>query len=100
MNGSSSPGETSFQSKDSMEDDMELTGKNCLITGANSGLGLAVSKQFAQRGANMILVCRSEEKGDAAVREISVKAPEAKTDLMICDMASMRSIHDFIDDTC
>jgi NAD(P)-dependent dehydrogenase (short-subunit alcohol dehydrogenase family) len=76
---------------------MSISGKNCLITGANTGLGLAVSKKFAQMDANTILVCRNNEKGEKAVLEISKETPNASVDLMVCDLASMRSIQGFID---
>lgn len=36
-----------------------LEGKTCLITGANSGLGFAIAKQLADRGANLILAIRN-----------------------------------------
>jgi NAD(P)-dependent dehydrogenase (short-subunit alcohol dehydrogenase family) len=77
---------------------MTLSGKNCLITGANSGLGFAVSKKFANRGANTILVCRNKEKGENAVLEIKKETPNASVELMICDLASMKSIQSFIRD--
>ena len=77
---------------------MTFTGKNCLITGANSGLGFAVSKKFASMGANTILVCRNEEKGKNALLEIKKETPNASVDLMICDLASMKSIQSFIGD--
>lgn len=38
---------------------MSLSNKNCLITGANTGLSFAVAKQFAAQGANTILACRN-----------------------------------------
>jgi NAD(P)-dependent dehydrogenase (short-subunit alcohol dehydrogenase family) len=75
---------------------MTLSGKNCLITGANTGLGLAVSKKFAGMGANTILVCRNKDKGEKAVLEIKEELPDALLDLMICDLASMKSIQSFI----
>ncbi len=77
---------------------MTFTGKNCLITGANSGLGFAVSKKFASMGANTILVCRNKEKGENALLEIKKETPNASVDLMICDLASMKSIQSFIKD--
>lgn len=77
---------------------MTLSGRNCLITGASSGLGLAVSKEFANKGANTILLCRNKEKGENAVLEIKKETPSASVELMICDLASMKSIQSFIND--
>ena len=36
-----------------------LDGKVCLVTGANAGLGYAIATELAQRGATLILACRS-----------------------------------------
>ena len=77
---------------------MTFSGKNCLITGANSGLGFAVSRKLASKGANTILVCRNKEKGENALLEIKKETPNASVDLMICDLASMKSIQSFIRD--
>ena len=77
---------------------MTFSGKNCLITGANSGLGFAVSRKLASKGANTILVCRNKEKGENALLKIKKETPDASVDLMICDLASMKSIQSFIKD--
>ena len=77
---------------------MTLSGKNCLITGANTGLGLAVSKKFASMGANTILLCRNKEKGEKAVYEVKKETPNASIELMICDLSSMKSIQSFIEE--
>ena len=77
---------------------MNISGKTCLITGASSGLGLAVSKKFANMGANTIMLCRTKEKGENAVLEIKKETPNASVDSMICDLASMKSIQSFIKD--
>lgn len=76
---------------------MTLTGINFLVTGASSGLGLAVSKKIAREGANTIMLCRNKERGENAVKEIKTEAPNALVDLMICNLASMKSIKSFID---
>ncbi|UCG43580.1 MAG: SDR family NAD(P)-dependent oxidoreductase [candidate division WOR-3 bacterium] len=77
---------------------MKLAGKHCLVTGANSGLGLAVSKKLAGMGANTILVCRSRAKGEAALQEIKRETPDASLELMTCDLSSMKSIRSFLDE--
>jgi NAD(P)-dependent dehydrogenase (short-subunit alcohol dehydrogenase family) len=75
---------------------MTFSQRNVLITGASSGLGLAVSKRFAQLGANVILLCQTEESADRAVAQIREEAPNASLRPMICDLASMASVNGFI----
>ena len=50
--------------------DVDLTGKLALITGANSGIGFALSKELAARGATVYLLCRNAERAKRAVTEI------------------------------
>jgi FlaA1/EpsC-like NDP-sugar epimerase len=46
----------------------ELTGQTVIITGANAGLGFEAAKHFARmKPGKLILACRSEERGNAAV---------------------------------
>lgn len=40
----------------------EFSGKVVLVTGASQGIGLEISRQFAQLGAEVIMVARHEEK--------------------------------------
>lgn len=71
---------------------MDYSGKNCLITGANSGLGFALAKRFAALGAETIMVCRNHEKGKQSVLDIKKETPSASINLLICDLSSMKSI--------
>lgn len=48
----------------------ELKGKTAIITGANCGIGRATALELAKRQARVILACRSEEKGKAAISDI------------------------------
>lgn len=47
-----------------------MSGRVCLITGGNSGLGRATAEELAARGAFVWLLCRSRERGQAAVEAI------------------------------
>ena len=48
----------------------KLEGKIALITGGNSGIGLATAKQFVNEGAYVFITGRREPELDAAVKEI------------------------------
>src|SRR4051794_5116026 len=47
-----------------------LRDKIAVITGGGSGINFAIAKRFAQHGAKVVLLGRSEEKLDRAVAEI------------------------------
>jgi NAD(P)-dependent dehydrogenase (short-subunit alcohol dehydrogenase family) len=48
----------------------KLEGKIALITGGNSGIGLATAKQFVNEGAYVFITGRREPQLSAAVKEI------------------------------
>ena len=47
-----------------------LSGKTCLVTGANSGIGKALSTALADFGANIIMVCRNQVRGEKALTNL------------------------------
>ena len=49
---------------------VDLSGRVAVVTGANSGIGKATSRALAERGAEVFLLCRSEERGRAALHEL------------------------------
>ena len=76
-------------------DDERLEGKTCLVTGANSGLGKAVAIQLAQRGAHVIMACRSgiPEAGEEICR-ISGNPSVEMVRLDLSDLQAIRACCD------
>ena len=64
-----------------------------LITGATSGIGLAAAVELARRGAQLVVIARSETKANEAVRRIRAAAGEgAVVDTLLADLAPQASI--------
>ncbi|MDV6374067.1 SDR family NAD(P)-dependent oxidoreductase [Deinococcus arenicola] len=57
-----------------------------LITGASSGIGAAIARQLAARGANVILVARSEGKLRALADELSLQY-DVEAEVMAADLS-------------
>lgn len=74
-------------------DDMpDLTGRTALVTGANSGLGLASAEALASHGALVLLACRNPERGESALAQVSTAAEVAKPRLVQLDLADLASV--------
>jgi NAD(P)-dependent dehydrogenase (short-subunit alcohol dehydrogenase family) len=69
-----------------------MSGKICIVTGANSGIGKETALGLAQMGARVVMVCRNAEKGKAALEEIRRESGSSQIDLLIADMSSQASV--------
>jgi len=76
----------------------QLSGKTCVVTGANIGIGKETALGLARLGAAVVLVCRDQGRGEAAQREIKQKSGNDRVELMICDFSSQASIRQFAKD--
>jgi NAD(P)-dependent dehydrogenase (short-subunit alcohol dehydrogenase family) len=59
----------------------KLEGRIAVITGANSGIGLATAKRFAQEGARVFMTGRRQAELDAAVQEVGPSARGVQGDI-------------------
>jgi len=78
------------------DDIPDLTGKVIIVTGSNSGLGFEEAKEFARKGAQTILACRSMDKAKAALAQMLAAVPNAPAEIMHLDLASQVSVHQFV----
>jgi NAD(P)-dependent dehydrogenase (short-subunit alcohol dehydrogenase family) len=72
-----------------------IKGKTCLITGANTGIGKETTRQIAELGARVVMVCRNKEKGEKARQEIVETTNNKDIDLLICDLSSLKNVKQF-----
>jgi NAD(P)-dependent dehydrogenase (short-subunit alcohol dehydrogenase family) len=70
--------------------------KVILITGANSGIGKAASLELAKSGFHVVMVCRDVNKGEKARQEVIAASGNSLVDLMICDLADLASVREFV----
>ncbi|MCC6527529.1 MAG: SDR family oxidoreductase [Polyangiaceae bacterium] len=70
--------------------DRDLAGRFIVITGANTGIGLATAEILAARGAKLALACRSEAKTLPVVEALRRQGGEAE--FVALDLASLASV--------
>ena len=70
-----------------------FTGRTVVVTGANSGLGLAEATQLARVGAKVVLAVRDTAKGEKAAASI-----DGDTEVRRLDLADLASIRTFADE--
>lgn len=78
-----------------LRDIPDLGGRIAIVTGANSGLGYWTSLHLARHGADVVMACRSMDKGEAARQQILAVEPNARLSVMPLDLADLDSTRRF-----
>ena len=71
--------------------DLSLTGKRAVITGAASGIGLAIARLFAEQGASVVLIDLDPQAAAAAAAKISTDFQATAIGLG-CDVSSEEAV--------
>jgi len=64
-----------------------------LITGANSGIGLATAQGLAQAGYQLIVLVRSQEKGEATKKWIQRFNPATLVEIVVADLEDLAAVN-------
>lgn len=72
--------------------DVDLAGRRCLVTGANAGIGFATAKALADLGAEVVMLCRSKDRGERAAEEIRSSTGSSQVSVVELDMSDLKAV--------
>lgn len=74
---------------------LDLSGRTYIVTGANSGAGLATTEQLVRQGAHVVAACRRPAAGEAAVKHL--ERERGSVQVMELDLGSLASVRRFVE---
>jgi retinol dehydrogenase-12 len=72
----------------------KLLGRTALVTGATDGIGLVIAREIAAKGARVLLVGRSERKGQAACQTVRQAVAGAQVEFHRADLSATAEVAD------
>jgi short-subunit dehydrogenase len=73
-----------------------IDGGTVLVTGASSGIGMAIAREIASRAKGIVLVARRVERLEKLRDELLKTRPELRVEVMPCDLAKREDVERFV----
>lgn len=70
----------------------EMDGRVCVVTGASGGIGRATAVELARRGAAVVLVIRSRERGQDVLAQIQRETGRGDARLVLADLSRQADV--------
>lgn len=70
----------------------DVSGKVCIVTGANTGIGEVTARELARAGGHVFLACRSRDKTMPVIEAIKSETDNEKVEFLSLDLASLASV--------
>lgn len=71
--------------------------RTVVVTGANSGIGYETTRVLAERGATVVMACRSAQRGREAAEAIQADDLAGRLVVVELDLADLESVRTFLD---
>ncbi|MCB8944481.1 MAG: SDR family NAD(P)-dependent oxidoreductase [Ardenticatenaceae bacterium] len=74
-----------------------MKNKVCVITGGNRGIGYEIAKALALQEADVVMVSRNREQGQAALAQLQAEVKQGKATLIVGDLSTIASTRQLAD---
>ncbi|OXA46260.1 retinol dehydrogenase 12 [Folsomia candida] len=78
--------------------EVDISGKLVVVTGASDGIGKVTAEQLAVRGAKVVMACRNLQKAQKVVDDIRSRTQNGELIIMHLDLSSLSSVRKFASD--
>jgi retinol dehydrogenase-12 len=72
----------------------DMTGRVCVVTGANTGIGRVTALELARKGAHVIVACRSRDKAMPVIEAIIAETGNPKVEFLALDLSRFSAIRE------